>query len=104
MADPAGSARAVISEWAQQFDRLLLHLDLDVLDYLDMPLAENYRRNRGLRFEQLTSALSSFLQAPNWTALTMTELNPDHCDAESLHYLVDRLAYLLSKAPTLRRG
>jgi hypothetical protein len=40
---------------------LLVHLDLDVLDYLDMPLAEEYRRNRGLRFDQLMASLRIFL-------------------------------------------
>ena len=38
---PAGIARASIEDWARAFDLLLIHLDVDVLDYIDMPLAEN---------------------------------------------------------------
>jgi arginase len=64
--DPSGAARSVVNGWARRFDRLLVHLDLDVLDYLDMPLAEEHRRNRGLRFDQLMAALQVFLQARNW--------------------------------------
>jgi arginase len=68
----------VATGWARQFERLLVHLDLDVLDFVDMPLAENNRRNVGLRFEQLMAAVRPLLCAPNWAALTVCELNPDH--------------------------
>jgi arginase len=77
-ADPSSAAEAVVRGWARQFERLLVHLDVDVLDYVDMPLAENCRRNVGLRFDQLMASLRPLLRAPNWTALTVCELNPDH--------------------------
>ena len=77
-ADPSSAAQAVATGWARQFERLLVHLDLDVLDFVDMPLAENNRRNVGLRFEQLMAAVRPLLCAPNWAALTVCELNPDH--------------------------
>lgn len=80
--DPAGAADAVANGWARRFERLLVHVDLDVLDYIDTPLAENTRRNRGLRGDQLMQALGSLLKAPNWTALTICELNPDHGDSD----------------------
>ena len=67
--DPSGTAQAVVAGWARQFERLLVHLDVDVLDYLDMPLAENTRRNAGLRFDQLMASLRPLLGAPNWVAL-----------------------------------
>ena len=81
-ADPSGAARSVGGGWARRFDRLLVHVDLDVPDYLDMPLAQENRRNRCLRFDQLTAALRAFLQAPNWAALTIAELNPDHGESD----------------------
>src|SRR5688572_10420558 len=62
--DPSGTARVVAIGWAQQFERLLVHLDVDVLDFIDMPLAENNRRNAGLRFDQLMAALGPLLCAP----------------------------------------
>ncbi len=74
--DPAQAARNIGETWAPQLDRILIHLDLDVLDYVDMQLAENYRRNTGLTFDQLMLALDEFLQLPNWSTLTITEINP----------------------------
>jgi arginase len=76
--DPEGAAEKVATGWAQQFERLLIHLDVDVLDFAETPLAENTRRNVGLRFDQLMAALGALLRAPNWTTLTISELNPDH--------------------------
>jgi arginase len=81
-ADPAHMAQHMLSTWGQQFDALLVHLDVDVLDFVDMPLAENNRRNWGLTFSQLMAALQVFLRAPNWAALTICEVNPDHGEAD----------------------
>jgi arginase len=97
-ADPLSAAEAVVGGWARQFERLLVHLDLDVLDYLDMPLAENNRRNVGLKFDQLMAALRPLLRAPNWTALTVCELNPDHgeIDGSTLRTFAGALADALA--------
>jgi arginase len=81
-ADPAGSAADVASGWARRFDRLLVHLDVDILDFADTPLAENTRRHVGLRFDQLIPALGALLAAPNFCALTVCELNPDHAESD----------------------
>jgi len=81
-ADPSGSAAEVASGWARQFDRLLVHLDVDIVDFADTPLAENTRRHVGLRFDQLIPALGALLRAPNFCALTVCELNPDHGEGD----------------------
>jgi arginase len=81
-ADPVAAATRVVTGWGARFARLLVHLDVDVVDYLDLPLAENVRRNRGLRFEQLQAALGVLVGAPNFAGLTVTELNPDHGEAD----------------------
>src|SRR5439155_13433828 len=78
MSDPAGSARGVVEGWARRFERLLLHIDADVLDFLDIPIAEETRRYRGLRFEQPVSALRNLVAAPNWSTLTICEVNAEH--------------------------
>lgn len=103
-ADPSGAAEAVVGGWARRFDRLLVHLDVDVLDYVDMPLAENVRRNVGLRFDQLMASLRPLLRAPNWTALTITELNPDHgeSDGSTLRTFAEALADALASSPRLQ--
>jgi arginase len=74
------AVRAV--NWAARFDRLLIHLDVDVLAYTAFPIAENVRRQDGLTLDELTRALVTLLAAPNWRALTITEVNPDHAPDE----------------------
>jgi arginase len=103
--DPPGAGEAVVAGWGRQFERLLVHLDVDVLDYLDLPLAENNRRNVGLRFDQLMGSLRPLLRAPNWTALTICELNPDHgeSDGSTLRIFVEALADALAGSPRWRR-
>jgi arginase len=96
-ADPGGTAKKICESWTQQFDHLLIHLDVDVLNFIDLPLAENSRRNIGLTFEQLMTALNEFLKAPNWSVLTITEINPDHgeSDGSTLKIFSERLAKII---------
>jgi arginase len=103
-ANPSRAANAVVYGWARQFERLLVHLDVDVLDYVDMPLAENNRRNMGLGFDQLMASLRSLLRAPNWAALTICELNPDHgeSDGSTLRTFAEALADALASSPRWR--
>jgi arginase len=97
-ADPVGTARAVVDGWARTFGRLLVHVDVDVLDYLDFPIAENTRRNAGLRFSQLVAVLRELVAAPNWATLTICEVNPDHgeLDGSTLRTFSEGLADVLS--------
>jgi arginase len=105
-AAPRSTAESVVTGWAGRFDRLLIHLDVDVLDFANMPLAENTRRNVGLRFDQLMAALRPFLHAPNWSALTVTELNPDHgeSDGSTLQTFVRALVDALAACPRWRKA
>jgi arginase len=100
--DPAGAARAVVDGFTRRFERLLVHVDADVLDFLDFPIAEETRRHRGLRFEQLVAVFRELVAAPNWTTLTICEVNPDHDpDGSSMRRLSEALADVLSGAPGL---
>jgi arginase len=103
--EPTRAAERVVNGWARKFKRLLIHLDVDVLDFADMPLAENTRRNVGLKFDQLVAALRVFLGAPNWTALTVCELNPDHglSDGSTLDTFIAALSDAIAAAPRFRR-
>jgi arginase len=106
VADPSGAAQTVVDGWARQFERLLVHLDVDVLDFVDMPLAENNRRNVGLQFDQLIASLRVLLRAPNCVALTVCELNPDHgeSDGSTLRTFVEALADALAASPRWQRS
>lgn len=66
---------------AHRFDRRLIHLDVNVLDHLDMPLAENTRRNLGLRFAALRAEALRTL----WMALTVCEVEPRPRRSRGLH-------------------
>jgi arginase len=85
-----------VHRWSASFDRLLVHLDVDVLSYTDFPIAENVRRCPGLRFEELGCALETLLEAANWRALTIAEVNPDHAPDEAVAF--QKLIGLIAKA------
>jgi arginase len=92
-ADPAGAGRRAAA-WGTRYAKLLVHLDVDVLAFTDFPIAENVRRCDGLTFEQLAAALAPLLASPNWRALTLTEVNPDHApdEAETFRGLIRMLS------------
>lgn len=98
-ADPRGAARDVVDGWARRFGCLLVHVDVDVVDYLDFPIAENTRRNQGLRFAHLVDVLRELIAAPNWVALTICEVNPDHgeLDGTTMRTFSQALADVLSE-------
>jgi arginase len=97
-ANPEAAAMRAAA-WAKPYSRLLVHLDVDVLAYTDFPIAENTRRCRGLNLEELTTALSYLLAAPNWRALTVTEVNPDHApdEAEAFWRLNEMMSKVFAK-------
>ena len=105
--DPAGAALGVVEGWAAKFDHLLVHLDIDVVDFADAPLAENTRRNTGLSLDTLVAALKVLVAAPNWCGLTLCEVNPDHGepDGSTMEDLATHLADVVAGAagrPTSR--
>ena len=94
-ADPPGAAAHAVA-WGARYKRLLIHLDVDVLAYTGFPIAENVRRCDGLSLDQLSAALLPLVAAPNWRALTLTEVNPDHAPEEEEAFR--RLIGMLSEA------
>jgi arginase len=97
LADPAGAANQAVA-WGAKFDCLLVHLDVDVLTYVDVPIAENTRRCDGLSLDALATVLGILLAAPNWRALTVTEVNPDHApdEGETFGKLIEIFSQALS--------
>ena len=90
--DPVAAANRAVA-WSSRYKRLLVHLDVDVLSYTSFPIAENVRRCEVLTLDEVSAALSPLLAAPNWRALTLTEVNPDHAPDESGSFL-DLIAML----------
>lgn len=63
-----------------RFDQLLVHFDVDVIDFTDLPLSENTGRNEGLTYQHALRALDVLLASPRLAGITITELNPDHTE------------------------
>ena len=64
--------------WASAFDRILIHIDIDVLHYPGFPIAHEIRDARGLTIDELHLLASRVRQIPQWAGLTLCEVNPDH--------------------------
>jgi arginase len=79
-ADPEGAALRARAEMEGRCDRLVVHFDVDVIDFTDVPLSENWGRNEGLAYEAAIRALRVLLESAQLSGLTVTELNPDHVE------------------------
>jgi len=107
--DPEGAAEAALVSFGPRFDRLLVHLDVDVMDFADAPLSELTKRNKGLSFDQTARALRALLGDDRFQSLTVTEINPDHGDTEGngMQELVEALVEAIagsSAHPTRTRS
>jgi arginase len=96
-ADPAGAALTALRQLPA--GPLALHLDVDVLDFIDAPLAENTDcRNTGPTLDQVTGALTAAARDQRMRALSIGELNPTRCagDPDTLPRFVRSLARILT--------
>ena len=97
--DPAAAATAALRELPEA--PFAVHIDVDVLDFTDAPLAENTSgRNIGPTLDQLAAALTTVVADPRWRALSIGELNPTRTagDPSELSRLVAVLTDVLAHA------
>jgi arginase len=99
VSDPAASARTALSPLAG-CEGLAIHFDLDLVDFLDAPLAENTDRGVAPSLAACGEALCELLADTRVRALTITELNPHHGspDGDTIERLLDVLVNALSGA------
>ena len=99
---PAKCADTILSKWAMKFERLLVHLDVDVIDFNDLPLAENYSKNKGLLYSHTLELLEVLLRSPKFAGITLTEINPDHGaeDGSTIRMFAQDLSRLLATLPS----
>jgi arginase len=98
-ADPAGSAGAALGHLPP--GPLAVHLDVDVLDFTDAPLAEDTGgRNTGPTLGQAEEALTQAARDPRVRALSIGELNPTRCagDPDALPRFASSIARILAVA------
>ncbi|WCB92935.1 Arginase [Baekduia alba] len=98
--DPAAAARRALAALGD-CDVLAVHLDVDVVDFLDLPLSENTERDGGVTLDAALAALAVAVADPRCATITVTEVNPDHgaADGTTLKTLVGGLAAALAPPP-----
>ena len=95
--DPPGSARTALSPLVA-CNGLAVHFDVDLVDFLDAPLAENTDRGTAPSLRACGEMLSELLADARTRALTVTEFNPHHGsrDGETTQRLLEILVNVLS--------
>jgi arginase len=104
-ADPEAAAARALETMHDRCDRLVVHFDVDVIDFTDVPLSENVGRNQGLAHDHALQALDRLLASPRIAGLTITELNPDHAEAgaQSIERFATAVANSLARSAALTR-
>jgi len=80
-ADPAAAAKRAL-DMLGPVDRLLVHFDVDVIDFAECPLSENYRHGEGCTLDQALASLSALASSPGVSGITVAQINPDHGEEE----------------------
>jgi arginase len=70
------SAREALSQLENKADTILIHFDVDVIDFDDFP-AGDVPHYHGLSFDEAMSALDVFIASRKFAALVITEFNAD---------------------------
>jgi arginase len=98
--DPVKAAHLAVEKLEERHDAFVLHFDVDVIDFLDIPLSENSGHNQGLTFETAMRALEVLLGSEHLRAVTITEYNPDHGeeDGSTARFFAQRLISAFSSA------
>jgi arginase len=96
--NPEHAAAEALAWFGPERERLLLHFDVDVIDFTAAPLSENTGRNLGLSFETALRAFAALAASDRLSAVTVTELNPLHGaeDGSTVALFADRLAAALA--------
>jgi len=93
--DPAAAARRALTAVEHAPDGFVVHLDVDVLDFFTLPVADIPQYRSGLTPAVLRELLAGLTSDPRWAGLALTEVNPDR-DADGVH--LRTLVALLSSA------
>ncbi len=91
------AAMETLGRYEDRIDRLLVHFDVDVIDFTDFPAADYPTINAGLTLTEALECIEVFTGHPKFTALTVCEFNPDHVDEEHalVRTFIARLIYVL---------
>ncbi len=91
------SAREALSQLENKADSILVHFDVDVIDFDDFP-AGDVPHYHGLSFDEKMSALDVFIASRKFAALVITEFNADRDPEGTLAVrFVDAVAKTLAR-------
>ncbi len=76
------AAIEVLAKVEQKARQFVVHFDVDVIDFVDFPIADVPQFNTGLTFQEAMSCLDVFAASPQFGGLVITEFNPDHMDED----------------------
>ena len=79
------SAKEALSQLETRTESILVHFDVDVIDYSDLPVGD-VAHHGGLSFDDAISALGVFVASPRFGALVITEFNAER-DPDGTHAL-----------------
>jgi arginase len=101
-ADPVAAAHDAASALMTTAGRFIVHFDVDVIGFYDLPAANWPEYHKGLTLADAMSALAVLIAHPGCAALTVTEFNPDHGepDGSTARTLAEALATALSGRPS----
>jgi arginase len=103
IADPAGSMSSILDGWAEGYDAVLVHLDVDLINFMDLPLSEEITRVGGMPLAAVAGGVRTALGVGNAAGLTVTEANPDHDpDGSAVKDLVATITTVLAPNPVDR--
>jgi arginase len=91
------AAREALSQLENKADAILIHFDVDVIDFDDFPVGD-VPHHHGLSFDEAMRALAVFIASPKFAALVITEFNANR-DPDGTHAarLVDAVAKTLEQ-------
>lgn len=78
------AAREALVQLEGRVERFVVHFDVDVIDFVDFPIADVPQINAGLTFQEALACLEVFVSSPKCAGLTIAELNPDHADEDGV--------------------
>ncbi|MGD8404161.1 MAG: arginase family protein [Anaerolineales bacterium] len=71
-------ARDAVQYLEEQVKRFVVHFDVDVIDFTDLPIADVPQFNQGMLVSEAMACLSVFASSSKFGGLIITEFNPDH--------------------------
>src|SRR5262245_24014013 len=97
IADPAGSMSSLLDGWAKDYDAVLVHLDVDLINFMELPLSEEITRVGGMPLAAAAVGVRTALRLGNAAGLAVAEANPDHDpDGSAIEDLVATIATILA--------